>query len=172
MNAPVWVLTLLGGTLADTRDRKKVISIFQSIQMLCPALLILLILTGTLRIWMIIALSLIVGITDALSMPAFQSIVPSIVEPGQIGTAIALNSTQFNLSRLLDPAIAGVVMARYGSVWCFGANTLSYVPLILTVYLIRPVHKASPPFRNENRHLLDETDPRNRQIAKASQCAA
>ncbi|HUA33540.1 MAG TPA: MFS transporter [Candidatus Binataceae bacterium] len=143
MNAPVWVLTLLGGVLADTRDRKKVIATFQSIQMLCPALLIVLILTGTVRIWMIIALSLIVGITDALSMPAFQSIVPSIVESGQIGTAIALNSTQFNLSRVLGPAIAGVVMVRYGSVWCFGANTLSYVPLIVTVYLIGPVRKVS-----------------------------
>jgi hypothetical protein len=67
---------------------------FQAIQMCCPVLLVLLILTGTIHVWMIIALSLIVGITDALSMPAFQSIVPSIVNPNQIGTAIALNSTQ------------------------------------------------------------------------------
>ncbi len=137
MDAPVWILTLLGGVLADRHGRRKVISFFQTIQMLCPILLVLLILTGTIHVWMIIGLSLIVGITDALSMPAFQSIVPSIVAPNQIGTAIVLNSTQINLSRVLGPAIAGVVMARYGPVWCFGANALSYIPLLLTVYWIR-----------------------------------
>ena len=65
---------------------------------------------------MVIALSLVVGITDALSMPSFQSIVPSIVERGQIATALALNATQFNLSRILGPALAGVVMASLGAV--------------------------------------------------------
>ena len=70
MNAPAWVLTLLGGMLADSRDKKKVIFTFQSIQMLFTGLLVLLILTGTIRIWMIIAVSVVVGITDALSMPA------------------------------------------------------------------------------------------------------
>ncbi|MGA8640532.1 MFS transporter [Candidatus Binatus sp.] len=146
MDAPVWILTLLGGVLADRRDRSKVIAFFQTIQMLCPILLVLLILTRTIHVWMIIGLSLIVGITDALSMPAFQSIVPSIVAPNQIGTAIALNSTQFNLSRVLGPAIAGVVMARYGPVWCFGANALSYIPLLLTVYWIRVTRKADRRF--------------------------
>ncbi len=137
MDAPVWILTLLGGLLADRRDRRKVIFFFQTIQMFCPILVVLLILTGTISVWIIIGLALIVGITDALSMPAFQSIVPSIVEPNQIGTAIALNSTQINLSRVLGPAIAGVVMARFGPAWCFGANALSYVPLLLTVYWIQ-----------------------------------
>lgn len=146
MNAPAWVLTLLGGMLADSRDKRKIIFTFQSIQMLFTGILVLLILTGTIRIWMIIAVSVVVGITDALSMPAFQSIVPSIVEQKQIGTAIALNSTQFNLSRVLGPAIAGIVLARFGAAWCFGGNTLSYVPLILTAYWIQPIHKPSPRF--------------------------
>ncbi len=146
IDAPVWILTLLGGVLADRRDRRKVIFFFQAIQMLCPILLVLLILTGTIHVWIIIGLSLVVGITDALSMPAFQSIVPSIVAPNQIGTAIALNSTQFNLSRVLGPAIAGVVMARYGPAWCFGANALSYIPLLLTVYWIQVPHKVDRRF--------------------------
>ena len=140
MDAPVWILTLLGGVLADRRDRRRVIFFFQAIQMFCPILLVLLIVTGMIHVWMIIGLSLVVGITDALSMPAFQSFVPSIVAPNQIGTAIALNSTQFNLSRVLGPAIAGVVMARYGPAWCFGANALSYIPLLLTVYWIQVPH--------------------------------
>jgi hypothetical protein len=66
MDAPVWILTLLGGVLADRRDRRKVIFFFQAIQMVCPILLVVLILTGTIQVWMIIGLSLIVGITDTL----------------------------------------------------------------------------------------------------------
>ena len=150
MDAPVWILTLLGGVLADRRDRRRVIFFFQAIQMLCPILLVLLILTGTIHVWIIIGLSLVVGITDALSMPAFQSIVPSIVAPKQIGTAIALNSTQFNLSRVLGPAIAGVLMARYGPAWCFGANALSYIPLLLTVYWIQVPRKIDRRFASSS----------------------
>ena len=85
--APTWILTLPGGELADRASRRKVIVLFQSIQMLCPAFLVVLLLTGTVQPWMIVALSLIVGITDALSMPSFQSIVPSIVNRSQIAAA-------------------------------------------------------------------------------------
>jgi MFS family permease len=101
MGAPVWLLTLVGGVLADHADRRRVIASFQALQMLCPTLLVVLLLAGAVRPWMVIVLSLIVGITDALSMPSFQSIVPSIVDHDQIATGIALNSTQFNLSRIL-----------------------------------------------------------------------
>ena len=68
---------------------------------------------------MIIVLSVVVGITDALSMPSFQSIVPSIVTHDEIGRGLALNSTQFNLSRILGPSIAGVLMSSFGAIACF-----------------------------------------------------
>ena len=137
-DGPAWILTLFGGFLADHRDRRRVILSCQSIQMLCPILVVLGILTGTIRVWMIIALSVVVGVTDALSMPAFQAIVPSIVSAGDIGTAIALNSTQFNLSRIIGPAIAGIVMAKYGALTGFGANALSYVPFLLVTMWVLP----------------------------------
>ncbi len=103
MNAPVLLLTLAGGALADRADRRRVIAWFQSIQMLCPTLVVVLLLGGSIRAWIIIALSLVVGVTDALSMPSFQSIVPSIVPRERIGQGLALNSTQFNLSRFSGP---------------------------------------------------------------------
>src|SRR5271170_172539 len=59
MNAPVWLLTLAGGALADRSDRRRVITVFQSIQMLCPAAIVVLLIVGGIRPWMIIALSLI-----------------------------------------------------------------------------------------------------------------
>ncbi len=141
-NAPVWVLTLLGGMLADSADRRRVIGLCQSIQMLCPLALLVLLLAGIIAPWMVIASSLIVGITDALSMPSFQSIVPTIVEREQIPAALALNATQFNLSRILGPALAGALMGSFGIAACFGANVISYLPFILIALWILP--RGSP----------------------------
>ena len=138
MNAPVWLLTLLGGVLADRSDRRRVIALFQSIQMLCPAAVVLLLVFGTVKPWMIIALSVIVGVTDALSMPSFQSIVPSIVARDQIDRGLALNSTQFNLSRILGPSIAGVLMSSVGVVACFAISAVSFIPFIGVALWILP----------------------------------
>ena len=136
--APVWILTLMGGILADRADRRLVILVCQSAQMLCPVLLVILLLTGVVSPWMVITLSTVVGVTDALSMPSFQSIVPSIVEHDQIPSAIALNATQFNLSRVIGPAIAGVLMASVGAVGCFALNAVSYLPFIWVALWILP----------------------------------
>ena len=145
MNAPVWLLTLAGGALADRSDRRRVIAVFQSIQMLCPTAIVVLLVTGLVKPWMIIALSVVVGITDALSMPSFQSIVPSIVTPEQIGQGLALNSTQFNLSRILGPSIAGVLMSSVGAMACFVVSAVSYVPFIGVALWILPKWTPPPP---------------------------
>lgn len=142
LGAPVLLLTLVGGSLADRADRRHTIALFQSIQMLCPVLLVLLLLTGTVQPWVVIVLSLVVGVTDALSMPSFQSIVPSIVQRDQIPTGIALNSTQFNLSRILGPALAGILMASVGMSGAFAVSAASYVPFILVAWWILP--RADP----------------------------
>ena len=106
--------------------------------MLCPLAIVVLLLAGALEPWMIIVLSLVVGVTDALSMPSFQSIVPSIVERDQIGRGLALNSTQFSLSRILGPSIAGVLMASAGAVACFVVSVVSYLPFIGVALWILP----------------------------------
>jgi predicted MFS family arabinose efflux permease len=111
--------------------------------MLCPIMLVVLLLLGTVRPWMVIALAAVVGVTDALSMPSFQSIVPSIVERDQIPAALALNATQFNLSRVLGPALAGVLMGSVGAVWCFVLNAASYLPFIWVALWILPRGRAA-----------------------------
>jgi predicted MFS family arabinose efflux permease len=138
MDAPVWLLTLAGGALADRADRRRVIGFFQSIQMLCPTAIVILVLTRTVHPWMIITLSMVVGVTDALSLPSFQSIVPSIVTREQVGRGLALNSTQFNLSRILGPAIAGVLISTVGITACFGVSAASYIPFIGVALWILP----------------------------------
>jgi predicted MFS family arabinose efflux permease len=145
MNAPVWLLTLAGGALADRSDRRRVIALFQSIQMLCPTAIVILLITGLVQPWMIIALSVVVGVTDALSMPSFQSIVPSIVEHEEIGNGLALNAAQFNLSRILGPSIAGVLMSGFGAMACFVVSAVSYVPFIGVALWILPKWTAPAP---------------------------
>ncbi len=155
-DAPGWVLTLAGGLLADRADRRWVIASFQTIQMLCPIALVVLIVTHTIQPWMIIVTSLVVGITDALSMPSFQTIVPSIVRRDQIGAGLALSSTQFNLSRVLGPGMAGLLMAGAGAVWCFVANAASYVPFILVALWILPRGRADA---RSDEHAEASTEP-------------
>lgn len=138
MGAPVFLLTLVGGALADGADRRHVIALFQSIQMLCPTLIVVLLLTHGVQPWIIIALSLVIGITDALSMPSFQTIVPSIVSREQLPTGIALNTTQLNLSRILGPTVAGLLMASVGAAGAFAVSAASYVPFILIALWILP----------------------------------
>jgi predicted MFS family arabinose efflux permease len=157
MNAPVLLLTLVGGVLADRSDRRRVIALFQSVQMLCPALIAVVLLTHSVRPWVVIVAALVVGITDALSMPSFQSIVPSIVEREQIGRGLALNSTQFNLSRILGPAIGGVIMTSVGAVGCFALSAASYVPFVGVALWILP--RRAP-----ERHP-DDTFDRRRPLA-------
>jgi MFS family permease len=143
MNAPVILLTIAGGILADRSDRRRVIAFFQSIQMLCPTAIVILLLMGIVKPWMIISLSVVVGVTDALSMPSFSSIVPSIVKREQIGAGLALNSTQFSISRILGPTIAGVLMSSVGALWCFVISAVSYIPFIGVALWILP--KWTPP---------------------------
>ena len=113
--------------------------------MLCPTAIVILLIAGAVKPWMIIALSVVVGITDALSMPSFQSIVPSIVERDQIAAGLALNSTQFNLSRILGPSLAGALMSSVGAMACFVVSALSYVPFIGVALWILPRWSAPPP---------------------------
>jgi MFS family permease len=146
MSGPVWLLTLTGGILADRADRRRVIAGFQSLQMLCPVIIVVLLLNQHAKPWMIVSLSLVVGITDALSMPSYSSIVPSIVEHRQIGAALALNSTQFNISRIAGPTLAGVLMAGAGALWCFVVSALSYLPFIgVALWILPHGRPAGPP---------------------------
>jgi MFS family permease len=143
MSAPLWLLTLPGGVLADHADRRRVIAGFQSLQMLCPIAIVALLLAGIAHPWTIIVLSLVVGITDALSMPSFSSIVPSIVTHDQIPAGLALNSTQYNVSRIVGPALAGILMATVGAIGCFVVSAVSYVPFIGIALWILPRQAAN-----------------------------
>ena len=138
LGGPGLLLTLVGGVLADRADRRRLIAVLQSIQMLCPLLIVGLLLHGAIQPWVIVALSLVVGVTDALSMPSFQTIVSTLVDRRQLPTGIALNTTQFNLSRILGPSLAGVLMASIGAAGAFAVSAASYLPFIAVALWILP----------------------------------
>lgn len=143
LDGPQWAFTLLGGVLADHADRRRVIAGFQTLQMLCPLALVVLVATGACAPWMVVALAFVVGVTDALSMPSYSSIVPSIVEHDRIPAGIALNAIQFNVSRILGPALAGALLATFGVIACFSVNVASYIPLVAVALWILPRGRAA-----------------------------
>jgi predicted MFS family arabinose efflux permease len=136
-DAPVWLLILAGGVIADRRDRRRTALFFQAIQAVCPILIVVLLATHRIEVWMVITLSLVVGVTDALSGPSINALVPSSVPEDDVASAVALNSAQFNLSRVLGPFFAGAVMATLGPIVCFALNASSYAPYLLAIYLLR-----------------------------------
>src|ERR1019366_797715 len=121
----------------DRRDRRRTALFFQGIQAVCPILIVVLLATGRIEVWMVITLSLVVGVTDALSGPSINALVPSSVPEDDVASAVALNSAQFNLSRVLGPFFAGAIMATLGPIVCFALNASSYAPYLLAIYLLR-----------------------------------
>jgi predicted MFS family arabinose efflux permease len=144
-DAPIWGLILLGGVIADRYDRRRTALFFQSIQVICPVAVVVLLLLGRIHVAVVIGLSLVVGVTDALSGPAVNALVPSSVPEEDVPSAVTLNSAQFNLSRVLGPLFAGVAMATLGPIACFALNATSYAPYLLAIYLLRLPSRPPPP---------------------------
>jgi MFS family permease len=143
---PIMLFTLIGGVVADRRDRRRVLLTSQYIQMTTAFVLAALVYFDVVRIWFVLALSFTTGCAQAFGGPAYQSLVPSLVEKKDLPNAIALNSIQFNLARVIGPLLAGVALATLGSVFCFGMNGLSFVAVIIALLMLRiPPREPLPP---------------------------
>ncbi len=156
---PVMMFTLVGGVVADRRDRRRVLLTSQYIQMTSAFILAALVFTQVVRpvsgeaghavsmtVWYVLALSFLTGLAQAFGGPAYQSLIPSLVEKKDLPNAIALNSIQFNLARVIGPLLAGVALAAFGTVFCFTANGFSFVAVIVSLMLLKlPARPALPP---------------------------
>ncbi len=123
---PVLLFMLIGGVIADRHDRRRLLTGSQYVQMFSAFTLTALILSGHVKVWYIFLLSFISGCGQAFGGPAYQSLIPQLVPRRDLPNAIALNSTQFNLSRVLGPTAGGVVLALIGTAGCFAVNGLSF----------------------------------------------
>lgn len=135
-SAPTLLLSLLAGVLADRMDLRRMLVVTQSAGAVLAGILAVLTTTGTIQLWHVLVIAGLAGSAQAFGMPAFQAVVSTIVERHAIGNAIALNSAQFNLGRILGPAVAGIAIAIGGLALAFWANALSFVIVAVVVALL------------------------------------
>jgi len=136
--APIFLLSLFGGVFADRISRRKLLLVSQVIQLTCAFTLALLAKTKMVVVWEIWCLSFIVGVAQAFGGPAYSALVPTLVGKEHLQNAIALNSIQFNLARVVGPALGGIALVKLGADWCFFLNGLSFLAVIASLLMIRP----------------------------------
>jgi predicted MFS family arabinose efflux permease len=134
---PIIMFSLFGGVFADRLDRRKILLTSQYIQMACAFLLAILFATHVVRIWHILALSFVVGLGQSFGGPAYSALLPTLVGNEDLANAIAMNSIQFNLARVLGPALGGVTYTLLGATWCFTLNGVSFLAVIVSLFMIK-----------------------------------
>jgi MFS family permease len=160
---PIVLLMLIGGVIADRLDRRMLLTGSQYVQAFSAFVLTILVATGHITLPAIFALSFLSGIGQSFGGPAYQAMIPSLVPRRDLPNAIALNSTQFNLSRVLGPTIGGIVLLGIGVTWCFALNGLSFFLVVIALANLRlPPHVPSttklaigPELRSGLKHVRD-----------------
>lgn len=147
---PILLLSLYAGVLVDRTNKLRLVTICQTLFALQSTTLWVLAFTNHITIHWLIAMAAINGTISALEIPARQSLVIELVGREELPGAIALNSSGFNLARIVGPATAAIVMAKLGTSWCFAVNAFSYTAVLIGLLLIRlpawvpAEHRASP----------------------------
>jgi len=134
---PIFLFSTVGGIVADRYSRHRVVIATQSASMVLALALAALTLSHTVHIWHIFVLSALLGVVNAFDIPARQSFIVDMVGRADLMNAIALNSSMFNASRVVGPAVAGILVAMIGEGWCFFANGISYIAVIVGLLLMR-----------------------------------
>lgn len=136
---PVMILSLFAGVIVDRFPKKRILLITQTASLVWALVLAVLVLTGRVQYWHILALAAALGITNAIDNPTRQAFMVELVGRDHLMNAVALNSSIFNAARIVGPAIAGFLIGKLGIGWCFVLNGLSFVPVILGILMIRPL---------------------------------
>jgi len=150
---PMLIFSLFGGVVADRLERRKIMLYSQYLQMAFAFVLAALIWSGKVKVWHIFLLSFLTGSAQSFSGPAYISLLPLLVPREDLANAIAMNSMQFNLARVIGPVLAGIALTAWGSAICFALNGLSFLAVIVVLMLIRT--PAARPAEEHGR-MLDE----------------
>src|SRR5205085_2124102 len=135
--APGLFLTLAGGVFADLFDRRKLLIYTQAVAGLAALTLGVLVLTHVVQVWMILCLSFVTGCCMSLAGPSYMALVFDLVGRDDLANAVALNSTQFQLARVLGPVAAGVGFKLFGLAGCFIANGISFVFVVAAMMMVK-----------------------------------
>ena len=135
---PIMVLSLFAGVLVDRYPKKQLLLFTQAALMVQAVALALLVWSGHVLYWEVLVLAALLGLVNTLDNPARLSFLLELVDRKDLRSAIGLNSTIFNIARMLGPALAAVLMARFGIGFLFFINAISFLPVLLGLSLIRP----------------------------------
>ncbi len=142
---PVFLLAQVGGAVADHHDRRRILIATQAVAMALAAVLAALTLSGQVQVWHIFVLAAALGTVNAFDVPTRQAFVVEMVGREDLQNAIALNSSMFNVARLLGPAAAGIAVAAVGEGWCFAFNAFSFLAVIAGLLAMRLPEAAARP---------------------------
>ena len=134
---PHIVLLPFTGSAADRFDRRRILIVTQSVMFVLALTLGLLTLFGAVALWHVYAFALLLGCVTAFDGPASQTFVSELVGDRDLSNAVGLNSTSFNIARMVGPAIAGVLLASVGTGWAFMVNALSYLAVLGALWRLR-----------------------------------
>ena len=135
--APGLVFTLVGGVFADLVDRRKLLIYSQIVAGLTALILGTLIVTGVVKVWMILVLSFVTGSCMSMAAPSYMALVFDLVDREDLANAVALNSTQFQLARALGPVAAGIAFKLFDVAGCFFANGISFAAVVIGLAMVR-----------------------------------
>jgi MFS family permease len=135
---PIMLFSLLGGAIADNFPRRRVMLVAQFFMLAVSALLTLSALLGLVTPWLLLTFTFLIGCGTALNNPSWQASVGDLVPRSSVGSAVALNSIGFNLSRSLGPAVGGIIVAVAGAAAAFAVNLVSYLGLLFVLLRWKP----------------------------------
>ncbi len=142
---PILLFTMHAGALVDRADKLRLVRIAQSAYLLEATVLWLLVATHRITIGSLLGLAFLSGLIASIEIPARQSMFIDLVGRDDLPEAIALNTSGFNLARVVGPGIAAAVIARLGISWCFFLNAVSFVAVLVGLFMIQlPPHKPHP----------------------------
>jgi MFS family permease len=136
-NLPVLLFSLFGGVMADRYSKLRIVRVTQTLLLVEAAVMWWLTWTGSITVPRLLLLATFAGMVSAFDVPARQSLQIELVGKEDLLDAIALNSSGFNLARIIGPSIAAVIIAKAGLAWCFGINALSYFAVLIGLLAIR-----------------------------------
>jgi len=135
---PTLVFAPFAGVIADRFNKYKLLFLTQVLAMLQAVIMTILLFANVIQIWHILVLGIFLGIVNSLDVPVRQSFVIELIEKKEdLSNAIALNSAMVNGARLIGPSIAGILVASFGESWCFMINSLSFIAILSTLWLMK-----------------------------------
>ena len=153
---PMLLLTPIGGLVADRFPKRSVLKFSQLWLAICSALLGVLAVSGLAQVWQVYVCALLFGVGTAFDMPARQSFVSEVVGGPLLPNAIALNSASFNGARIIGPAVAGLVIAAFGSGWAILSNAVTYAAFILALFMMDAKQLQLPPRASKAKRQIRE----------------